>query len=57
MFIITHHEEMYIYQQTIIVAVGWAARMSCSQPDAWLKLKSKGCEQVTALLAVLYNHY
>jgi len=32
--------------------------MSCSQPDAWchqMKLKSKGCEQVTVLLAV-YNH-
>jgi len=31
--------------------------MSCSQPDAWchqMKLKSKGCEQVTVLLAV-YN--
>jgi len=29
--------------------------MSCSQPDAWfhrMKLKSKGCEQVTVLLAV-----
>jgi len=30
--------------------------MSCSQPDAWchrMKLKSKGCEQVTVLLAVI----
>jgi len=35
--------------------------MSCSQPDAWchqVKLKSKGCEQVTVLLALaVYNHY
>jgi len=53
MFINTHHEEMYIYPQTI---VEWVARMCCSQPDAWchrMKLKSKGCEQVTVLLAVI----
>jgi len=32
---------------------GWVAWMSCSQPDAWchrMKLKSKGCEQVTVLI-------
>ena len=36
--------------------MGWVAWMSCSQPDAWchrMKLKSKGCEQVTVLLAVI----
>jgi len=56
MFINTHHEEKYIYPQTI---VGWVAWMSCSQSDAWchrMKLKKKGCEQVAVLLAV-YNRY
>jgi len=55
MFINTHHEEKWTYPQTIII--GWVAWMSCSQPDAWyhqMKLKSKGCEQVTVLLAVEY---
>jgi len=35
---------------------GLVAWMSCSQPDAWchrMKLKSKGREQVTVLLAVI----
>jgi len=43
----------YRFTQTI---VGWVAWMSCSQPDAWchrMKLKNKGCEQVTVLLAVI----
>jgi len=49
----THREEIYIFPQTI---VGWVAWMSCSQPDAWchrMKLKSKRCEQVAVLLAVI----
>ena len=56
MFINTNCEEMYVYPQTI---VGWVTWMSCSQPDAWchrMKLKSKGCEQVTVLLAVIIIH-
>jgi len=58
MFINTHLMKKcrFTYRQTI---VGWVAWMSCFQPDAWChrtKLKSKGCEQVTVLLAV-YNHY
>jgi len=55
MFINTHREEIYIYPQT---TMGWVAWMSCSRPDAWswchrMKLKSKGCEQVAVVLAVI----
>jgi len=52
MFIHSNREEMQIFPKTI---VGWVARLSCSQPDAWchqMKLKREGYGQVTKILAV-----